>query len=88
MKNNETTKKEWIINGVLIAAGIGTTAFLGIEIVKHFKLVKELKNLNIRAMNALEQSDKLLEMYRELEKINQDHDTIRLALQEVYGNEE
>ena len=40
----ETTKKEKIVNGVLLVAGIGVTICLGTELVKHGILIKRLKD--------------------------------------------
>lgn len=40
---NDKTKKEKIINGALLVAGIGITICLGTEIVKHEILLKRLK---------------------------------------------
>ena len=85
MKNNETTKKERIINGVLIAAGIGAATYIGVNLFK--------QELALRAFKKrLEETDTqirvLEDIANKIEHIKENNNIMREALQEVYGNEE
>lgn len=67
----ETTKKEKIINGVLIAAGIGLTTYIGYTAISNIKLTRELNRKEAELQEKIQELAKgIAEQRKELSLIS------------------